>query len=513
MSLDSANLADLVGGYTLFDTGEFPPTLGNVSFGKANGLGDLEAACAPAPLEIGNYVWCDSIQNGIQDACEQGIEDMIVQLYDEDGLLVGQDTTENGNYYFNQHNVDSTGITVDGAGVATPATSWSGMQYTTKYYIVFGNSQYDNGNELFTIGSATYQGPTIVDAGSNDNIDSDVDGGTLSTAIGSMPANLPVICMTTDAIGCGNHRYDFGILCEPCEVIENPTTERTICSGELVDTISVTTTFNNPDSIAFVYFTTAQTNPTAIYTGGTGIDTVQIASSNDTVRLLNISGFTNNNVDNTPDTFYVYAIAHPTPSPSDCRPYQEIKIIVNACDWGDLPDVTGATNLDDYQTTSANNGPVHVIIPGLSLGTTVDGEPDGQPSTNALGDGADEDGLTIFPTLDISSGSTFRLPLNYTNTTGMDAHIEAWIDWNANGEFDAGEMVFDDVNPTATIISITAPANAVLGEFLGVRIRISNEDNMTPYGRIESGEVEDYLIGLDCPTNNCLPVNMEIKRE
>jgi len=74
---------------------------GNPVFAKSNGAGDVEYACEPAPLEIGNYVWCDSIANGIQDACEKGIDSMLVQLYDENGRLVGQDTTSNGNYYFN----------------------------------------------------------------------------------------------------------------------------------------------------------------------------------------------------------------------------------------------------------------------------------------------------------------------------------------------------------------------------------------------------------------------------
>ena len=368
-----------------------------------------------------------------------------------------------------------------------------------------------NSTDLFTIDGVSYQGITTLDAGSNDNIDSDVDGSTLSTALGSIPANLPVICMTTDAIGCGNHRYDMGVICIPCEEIDSLIAARTICSGEAVDSLVVTTTFENPDSIAFVYFSESQTDSSLIYTGGTGIDTVQIASTTDTVGIYDVSGFTNAGI--TPDTFYVYAIAHPTPIDVTCRPYEEIVVIVNACDWGDLPDSSAMTNATDYQTLDSNMGPVHVITPGLTLGSTVDGEPDGQPSTDALGDGADEDGLTIAPTLDVSPGSTFRLPLTYTNTSGSPAEIEAWIDWNNNGEFDLGEMVFDATDPSAGFIEVTAPNDAVTGAFLGVRIRISNEDDMTPYGLVESGEVEDYLIGLDCPNQICVPMQIEIRRE
>ena len=202
---------------------------------------------------------------------------------------------------------------------------------------------------------------------------------------------------------------------------------------------------------------------------------------------------------------------------SGCVDTAMIIITVNNCDWGDLPDTSATTNLSDYQTLSANNGPVHVIIPGLNLGTSVDPELDGQPSTDALGDGSDENGVTIFSSLDIYPGSTFRLPLNYENTTGSLAHIEAWIDWNGDGDFDdTDEMVFDvsDIGDSAyDRIEITSPTNAVSQQFLGFRIRISNQDNMTPYGIMSEGEVEDYLIGLDCPTQICVPMGVQIKRK
>ena len=178
-----------------------------------------------------------------------------------------------------------------------------------------------------------------------------------------------------------------------------------------------------------------------------------------------------------------------------------------------MPDVTSSTGTDDYQTTSVNNGPVHIIVSGLNLGSTVDGELDGQASTDALGDGADEDGLTIYESLDIAPGSIFRLPFSYTNTTGNPAEIEAWIDWNNNGEFDAGEMIFDETNPSDPYIEVTVPNDAVIGEFLGLRIRISHQDNMTPYGLMSEGEVEDYLIGLECPNQICIPINLTIERE
>jgi uncharacterized repeat protein (TIGR01451 family) len=78
------------------------------ALGKSGGVGDLTAACDPAPLEIGNRVWFDQNKNGIQDPSEIGIDDVILTLHDMEngGLEVGRDTTTNGGqFYFNDYNV------------------------------------------------------------------------------------------------------------------------------------------------------------------------------------------------------------------------------------------------------------------------------------------------------------------------------------------------------------------------------------------------------------------------
>ena len=185
-------------------------------------------------------------------------------------------------------------------------------------------------------------------------------------------------------------------------------------------------------------------------------------------------------------------------------------------DFGDLPDTSDSTKMGDYQTLAINNGPVHVIIPGLMLGSSIDSELDGQPTSNALGDGIDEDGLSIFPSLDLFPNLTFRLPFSYINTTGNTAHVEAWIDWNGDGDFDEiNEMVADWTDATAIFpdrLETTIPVDAKLNAALGLRIRISHQDNMTPYGMQSNGEVEDYLLTISCPTPICLPIKVTVLR-
>ena len=69
-------------------------------------------------------------------------------------------------------------------------------------------------------------------------------------------------------------------------------------------------------------------------------------------------------------------------------------------DYGDAPDT--------YLTTESVNGASHSIVANVKLGASVDAELDGNPSTDAQGDGADENGVTF---------STTNIPVNNADFT------------------------------------------------------------------------------------------------
>ncbi len=71
------------------------------SFGKANGMGDIEALCDQSPIEIGDYIWNDANGDGIQNE-SGGINSVTVELYDSTGtVLIGTTTTDaSGAYRF-----------------------------------------------------------------------------------------------------------------------------------------------------------------------------------------------------------------------------------------------------------------------------------------------------------------------------------------------------------------------------------------------------------------------------
>lgn len=49
-------------------------------FGKATGFGEIISTCGLPEIEIGNLVWKDENGNGFQDADENGISDLVLNI-------------------------------------------------------------------------------------------------------------------------------------------------------------------------------------------------------------------------------------------------------------------------------------------------------------------------------------------------------------------------------------------------------------------------------------------------
>ena len=101
-----------------------------------------------------------------------------------------------------------------------------------------------------------------------------------------------------------------------------------------------------------------------------------------------------------------------------------------------------------------------------------------------------------------SSTATLDAPGTYTiNATATDVggYMAAWIDFNHDGIFEAGENIFLDVSTTGTQESFTfnVPSNASFGP-TGLRVRSSSStigtgDACTSLG---DGETEDYIVNI-----------------
>jgi hypothetical protein len=162
-------------------------------FGKANGLGDIELLCNAAPIEIGNFIWKDTDQDGIQDPSESGIAGVNVSLVSATCMvLASTQTNANGEYYFNETLFPTLNLTPN-----------------TDYYIVVGNGQIVN-SLLFDSLQLTV--PNTGAIPSNDLNDSDGYIVGASCFVGS-----PYIGLTTNE-GGANHSYDFGFFVDPCQI-------------------------------------------------------------------------------------------------------------------------------------------------------------------------------------------------------------------------------------------------------------------------------------------------------
>lgn len=172
-------------------------------------------------------------------------------------------------------------------------------------------------------------------------------------------------------------------------------------------------------------------------------------------------------------------------------------------DFGDAP--------KSYQTTLADDGARHEVVPWLTLGNTIDHESTGVPSAAADGDGTDEDGVNV-PSLVVGQKNIKLAVTGATNTTSQNTFIACWIDYDKNGTFDAseyGSAVLPANTPSlGAPIEVSMP-NVPLTTTAGdsyARCRLSTvqptaaqstgalPDPSGVAGDIADGEVEDYPI-------------------
>ncbi len=160
----------------------------------------------------------------------------------------------------------------------------------------------------------------------------------------------------------------------------------------------------------------------------------------------------------------------------------------NDLDYGDAP--------VPYPTLKADNGARHYDSPGFFLGTSVDYETDGFPSTGADGDDLDnlddEDGVTFTSEIRANGSATVQVVLS------GDGYLHAWIDFNRDGDWaDPGEKIIPGVYRTAGTHSFTffVPTGASLGDTYA-RFRAAGTPHLSYDGIAMGGEVEDDIVTI-----------------
>src|SRR5207248_115927 len=138
-----------------------------------------------------------------------------------------------------------------------------------------------------------------------------------------------------------------------------------------------------------------------------------------------------------------------------------------------------------FPTLLADDGARHTILPGMFLGTGVPSMADGAPTASPNGDG---DGgisnIKLFPSI----------PSSIDVTASIAGKLDAWIDLNKNGMWEATEHVLIAVNiPAGTsTVTFTLPTDP-RGDMMA-RFRYSSTGVALPTGLASDGEVNDFLV-------------------
>ena len=182
------------------------------NYGKGLGLGDLIALCDAPTAQIGNYVWLDEDEDGIQDACEPPIAGMTVKLFAKPTapgpasapeLLATTVTDATGNYYFSSESADDPNLDWVGTGADTALVDGQ------VYFIAFcGDNGYDaTGDTLSVMGQRLCITAADV-AGADDNPDNS-DSDITEIMIGNFGI-LPAYCTVVGETDTTNHTFDAG---------------------------------------------------------------------------------------------------------------------------------------------------------------------------------------------------------------------------------------------------------------------------------------------------------------
>ena len=179
----------------------------------------------------------------------------------------------------------------------------------------------------------------------------------------------------------------------------------------------------------------------------------------------------------------------------------------------ELVSASGTTDFGDAPTSYGSAGHSN-LNNNLQMrpngGVNVDGEAVSYYSALAHGDNTfdasdDENGVASFPALK-TTNTTYSVTVAVFNNSGSSATLVAWIDFNRDGVFTAGEGVLVTVPSSSTVQNVAVNWSGLSGLVAGptyARFRLapvgSGLSTGTPTGIVSGGEAEDYPLDIEDP--------------
>ncbi len=186
--------------------------------------------------------------------------------------------------------------------------------------------------------------------------------------------------------------------------------------------------------------------------------------------------------------------------------------ILSPIDRGDLPaPYPSAQHAIAYTAVNGCTltlpGPALVPASDLHFGSII-ADADAVEGIDDNIDGVDEDGISVFPEYNGSTGN-YTVSLTLVNQTAATAYASGWMDWNMDGAFSAAERVVVTV-PVGTNLAVFnwagLPYSLADGGFarIGFRFRIAGTRAAVEQvaGFAADGEVEDYYPQIVQTCNN-----------
>jgi hypothetical protein len=285
----------------------------NGTFGKAAGLGDAQALCEVAPIEIGNRIWYDDNRNGIQEAYETGIDNLTLTLHnmEDGGKLVGTQVTRNGGqFYFTNTTVSPEKIFPD----HSYQIRLSADQLPT--ITINPGARNAASGRRGARAAATDRSYSISPYGQGDN---------LINSKGIMEGDFVKIDVTTGDYGQNAHIYDLSVYSCPILALTRKTVP--VCEGARAPDITLDGKyFARFDKVQFVEFDAPQSGTAMYGPGGRVLGEFTPANfSATTAESFTLSGAT---ISTAGANKYVYALVFPAPNDPACRPFDETVILI-----------------------------------------------------------------------------------------------------------------------------------------------------------------------------------------
>lgn len=165
-----------------------------------------------------------------------------------------------------------------------------------------------------------------------------------------------------------------------------------------------------------------------------------------------------------------------------------------------IHDITYCPRGRDYSDAPAAYGaPSHLITSGFRLGSVdPDRETSAQPTAGADGDdttGSDDEDSVTFPALTQGDSTSLNVPVS-----GSGGYLQAWIDWDGDNTFEAGEQIASNLTGTGSItVPISVPLSATTSQTYA-RLRWSSQSGLAATGDAPDGEVEDFPLTISAAT-------------